>query len=403
MADVVAELRRQNQALQEQVQKQNAALESLTAKVATLETRTSDANGANDPAATSLAGPLSSKVHLSGEGAVGFFHTGSKGRFPDSEFRVDEARLFLDAAIWENVFGFVELNLATSEGQDLDTRLGEFYVDFEDVSLLWGHEGQMGVRLGRMDVPFGEEYLTRDAIDNPLISHSVMDFWGIDEGIELYGEIARVSYVFALQNGSLDVTGDTTDDKSLCLRLGYDPARWLHVGASAMDTGELDVNDWSEIWIGNGIFRPIGSAATTSFRARLAQGEAKIRLPRGHLHFAGGFARYDDNDTAADNQRDFWFWSAEAVQDLSKKFYVAARFSQIWVDNGYPLPGQGDFNTYFFGDLTDELWRLSLGLGCRLSENLVLKAEYSMERGNTLSGDKRDEEDMISAAAAFKF
>jgi len=128
-----------------------------------------------------------------------------------------------------------------------------------------------------------------------------------------------------------------------------------------------------------------------------------VRLPRGHLHFAGGFARYDDNDTPAHNRRDFWFYSAEAVQNLSSKLYAGARFSQIRVDGGYPLVGQGAFGDYFFGDLTDELWRLSLGLGYRFSENLVLKTEYSIERGHTVTGETRDHEDLFSAAAAFKF
>jgi hypothetical protein len=46
---------------------------------------------------------------------------------------------------------------------------------------------------------------------------------------------------------------------------------------------------------------------------------------------------------------------------------------------------------------------LSLGLGYRMSENLVLKTEYSIERGKTLGGDSRNHEDMFSVVAAFKF
>ena len=287
--------------------------------------------------------------------------------------------------------------------QALSVKLGEAYLDFENVSKLWHRENQLSIRLGRMDVPFGEEYLTRDAIDNPLVSHSVMDFWGIDEGIELYGSLADVSYILDVQNGSVATTRDYTSDKSVTIRLGYDPAKWLHLGASAMSTGDLAADDWSEIWIGNGIFRPIGSPLTTLFHANLAQGEARIRLPRGHLHFTGGFACYDDNDPTGENKRDFWFWSAEGVHNLTPKLYAGARFSQIWVDGGYPLAGQGDFMDYFFGDLTEELWRLSLGLGYRLSENVVFKTEYSIERGQTITGDDRSDTDMFSVVAAFKF
>lgn len=402
LADVIAQLRQQNQQLQEQLQKQNAAIESLNRKVTSLEEKAAASadTGGQSPAA-GFGSAVSSKVHLSGEGAVGFFETGSKGAFPNSEFRVDEARLFLDAAIWGDVYGFLELNLATTEGSDLHAQLGEAYLDFENVSKLWGKENQLSIRAGRMDVPFGEEYLYRDAIDNPLISHSVADFWGIDEGIELYGNVSKVSYVFAVQNGGGATVRDLDGDKAVVLRLSGDPAKWLHVGASAMRTGNLSPNDWSEVWVGNGVFSPIGTA--TRSHADLAQGDIRVRLPRGHLHFAGGYARYDDNAAPSNNKRDFWFLSAEGVQNITSKIYAGARFSQMWVRDGYPLVGQGDFGQYYFGDLTDELWRLSLGVGYRFSENLVVKTEYSFERGRTLGGDSRNHEDMFSAVAAFKF
>lgn len=404
LAEVVAQLRQQNQQLQEQLQKQNAAIESLNRKVATLEDKsTGNSDGAASSQAAGFGSAVSSKVRLSGEGAVGFFNTGSKGLFPNSEFRVDEARLFLDAAVHEDVYGFLELQLATTEGADLNAKLGEAYLDFESVSKLWGKEGQLGIRLGRMDVPFGEEYLYRDAIDNPLVSHSVADFWGIDEGVELYGAVGTVNYVFAVQNAGVSTTRDFDGDKSVVLRLSGDPAKWLHLGASVMRTGNLGPDDWSEIWIGNGIFSPIGSTNVTKFHVNLAQGDVRVRLPHGHLHFAGGYARYDDNEPGGSNRRDFWFWSAEGVHNFTPKFYAGARFSQMWVEDGYPLPGQGDFGQYYFGDLTEELWRLSLGVGYRLSENLVLKTEYSFERGRTLGGDPRNHEDMFSAVAAFKF
>src|SRR5437016_14557117 len=89
------------------------------------------------------------------------------------------------------------------EAQDLSLQLGEAYLDFENVSRLWNSDRMLNVRAGRMDIPFGEEYLNRDAIDNPLISHSLSDFWGVDEGLELYGRVGKFSYVLAVQDGSV--------------------------------------------------------------------------------------------------------------------------------------------------------------------------------------------------------
>ena len=53
--------------------------------------------------------------------------------------------------------------------------------------------------------------------------------------------------------------------------------------------------------------------------------------------------------------------------------------------------------------LTEEIWRLSLGLGYRWSQNLLVKAEYSFERGKELGGKKRNHEDLFGIEAAFKF
>jgi hypothetical protein len=79
------------------------------------------------------------------------------------------------------------------------------------------------------------------------------------------------------------------------------------------------------------------------------------------------------------------------------------RFSQILADKGYPIAGHGKKEEYLYPlTLTDELWRLSLGLGYRWSPNLVTKAEYSFERGTEVGGAKREHEDLFAIEAAFK-
>src|SRR3989442_1402379 len=189
----------------------------------------------------------------------------------------------------------------------------------------------LNIRAGRFDIAFGEEYLTRDAIDNPLISHSLQDFWGVDEGLEFYGTLAKVSYVLAVQNGGEAGGGrDFTSDKSGTLRLGADPANWLHVGLRPMRTGDIDAASdyWSELWFAGGWFGALSPNATR-LHANLAQGDVTMRLPHGHVKISGGYARYDDNDPTADNRRDIYFYSVEALHRFTRQFYAAARFSEI--------------------------------------------------------------------------
>jgi hypothetical protein len=88
---------------------------------------------------------------------------------------------------------------------------------------------------------------------------------------------------------------------------------------------------------------------------------------------------------------------------VTRKFYTAARFGQIFAPKGFPLVGNGASDDYLFGPLTENLWRLSLGLGYRWNRHFVVKAEYLIERGRETSGKKRTHEDMIATEAAFGF
>jgi hypothetical protein len=396
-------LRDQNAMLQQQLQKQNSALDALTKKVDVLESAARENGG--DESATTTGGLNFGKVNLSAEGGVAFFNTGNDGFAPNSDFRVDEARLFVEAPVWNEVYFYSDIDLATRENSDFHLNLGELYLDAEDVSQLWGRDGQLNVRAGRMFIPFGEEYMTRYAMENPLISHSLSDLWGIDQGVELYGKFGKFSYAAAVQNGGNGGVQDFDGDKSIAGRISFDPNQHWHFSVSGMRTGDLNVpQDFtSAMWFGNSWFANVGSPATTRFHADLVEGDLTARWKSGHVSAFGGYARYGDNDPAGDNGRDLFYYSAEVSQDLPHKFYVAARFSQIFADKGYPIVGFGNFHDYFFEDLTTRIWRLSLGAGYRFSDHLTWKVEYSLERGRTVSGESRDNEDFFGTEAAFKF
>src|SRR6478736_1714399 len=309
-------LRQQNTALQDTVRKQESLIDNLSHRVEQIESTatkqaTADHKEESASSRSGREGVSFGRLNISGEGAVGFFDSQRNGVFPNAEFRVDEAKLFVEAPIWDDVYFFSELNLAARTSDSLDVSLGELYLDFEAVSKLWDAERLLNIRVGRMDVPFGEEYLYRDAIDNPLISHSLADFWGVDEGIELYGSASKLSYVIAVQNGGVSGTRDFNPDKSVAARVSYDPTKLVHLSLSAMRTGDLDTTDdgVSELWFGGGWFRSIGSPATTEFHANLIQTDLALNFSRGHIRASGGVARYDDNDPLAENRRDFYFYA----------------------------------------------------------------------------------------------
>jgi len=244
-------------------------------------------------------------------------------------------------------------------------------------------------------------------VANPLISHSLPDIWGVDEGVEAYGGRGPFQYVLAVQNGGSSRLHDFNADKAVTARVGWEAAHWLHVSASAMRTGELATvaDNLSEVWFGNGFFRALGPAKSTGkFWASLFEGEATARWRSGHATAAFGRVQFDDSDTTADNARRMSFGYLEAVQEIAGGLYGAARFSGIDAPKGYPLAGWGNLGRYFFSpSLTEELRRLSVGFGYRLGPPLVLKLEYSREWGHQTNGAPRDQEDFFGTEVGLKF
>jgi hypothetical protein len=245
------------------------------------------------------------------------------------------------------------------------------------------------------------EYQNRFAIDNPLISHSLSDLWGLAAGLELYGGWKHLSYVVSVQDGGFSTLSGGEADKSVAARIGCDPLSWLHLSVSGMRTGKLSVSQdqISAEWFGDGFFASIGSPATTTFQANLAEFDAQAKWKSGYVRAAAGYAGYDDNDPARDNHRDVYFYYVEPLQHLTGKFYAAARWSQIRAPQGYLIVG----DTPTYGLPTSDLWRLSLGLGYQFSPHLVLKAEYMFEQGELSTGGPRNHENMVAVEAAFRF
>jgi uncharacterized protein YoxC len=409
----VEELLEQNRLLQKQLQQQQTMIDQLSGKVSGLQQtneqsqsdlRALKASVENTPAPSEKPKGLSlGNVVISGEGAAGFFDTQSAGKYPNAAFLVDEARLFVDAPIWDDVYFYGEVDLQTREEPDNGVYLGELYLQWENLGKMWGNDETLNARLGQFYTPFGEEYQNRFAIDNALISHSLSDLWGLNPGLELYGSCKPLSYVVAVQNGGISTLNDNTADKSVSGRIGYDPASWLHFSVSGMRTGHLSVaNDYiSAEWFGGGFFSPLGMPNTTLFQANLAEVDAQAKWKGGYVRMAGGYAGYDDNNPAGDDHRDIYYYYIEALQHLAPKVYGAMRWSQIRVaEGGYPILAD---STAFPGLSTSDIWRLSLGLGYRFNDHLLLKIEYAFEQGRLSTGGSREQENLFATEAAFKF
>jgi hypothetical protein len=224
--------------------------------------------------------------------------------------------------------------------------------------------------------------------------------WGYDQGLEFYGAAGKFSYVAAVQNGGNRPPRDFTADKSLAGRLSYDPNQHLHFSVSGMRTGDLSASGdkMSALWFGGGFFVPLGTSS--DFHANLAEVDAEWRCTHGYVKTRGGYVRYNDNEH---NGRDMYYYSIEGVHNLTEKLYAAGRFSQIFALGGYPILANANAAEYFPGPVTEQIWRLSLGLGYRWNRNFILKSEYTLDRGKEVSGENRDHEDLFATEAVFAF
>jgi hypothetical protein len=407
----LGELLAQNRDLQQQVQKQQKQIDELRQRLDKLQNASarpepefSPPRPEPEPPARvgSLVSGAGHEIRISGETGLAFFSSGPDGAYPKSEFHVDEARIFLEAPVWKNVYFFTGLELATRESGDGYLRAGELYADIEDV-LASGRDARLSLRIGRFNIPFGEEYQYRSVLTNPLITHSMADLWGYDTGVQLYGSLGRLQYNFAVQNGGIN------RDKSLTARLSFDPVKSLHLSASAHRTGTVDAMDdvFSSIWFGGGFFGALNPAVTTrTFKADLFEFDATWLWKGGHIRAAGGTAQFDEDNGTADNSRRFHYYSLEAEQQIVDRLYGAARYSEVRVPGGYRLMGEGDAKDYFwnpYAPLTTDLQRLSVGLRYQFGPPLVWKLEYSWERGHLVNGLLRDAEDLFSTEIGIKF
>ena len=407
-------LRSQNAALKAQVERQQAMIEEFARRHAALRTEPAAPAPSASPrppeqapariAAENTATPTQrlGKLQLSGEGAVAYFGGQRNALFSKDVLRLDEVKLFLEGPLGWNTYLFSEVDIFNRDSVNNALRAGELYLDLEGISRLWGREGQMSLRLGRVDIPFGEEYAQRDAIDNPLISHSIADFWGVDEGIEAYGAIGPLQYVAAVQNGGTNYAFDFTSSKATTLRLGFDPAPGLHMSLSGLRTGRIAhaTDTRAEIWFGNDWIRRRAGSTAVCFWADAIGGDVRKTFRFGHIAASAGRIRYRDDDPTRRFNTSATYASIEAVARTSRQLHFGSRFSLVDSEKGFNVPGDGQNPS---PRATEHLWRLSLGTGYQLAPQLLLKGEYSFNRGRWLGGARRENENQIATEAAFKF
>lgn len=338
-----------------------------------------------------LANPWWKNFEIHGFGATGFYDTGKLGTRDKGGFEIKETSLFLEATVWEDIAFFWEfqLNRLGRDSQQF-TRTGEVYVNFRDIALT--DSTSIGIKLGRIDLPFGEEYLWQDAIDNPMIQNSVSWPYAYDEGIALYGEIGEAYWIASVTDGLLSRGREENSDKAINLKVYGDLTDSLYLSFSLMDNGDTSR---SAMQFSGSFLQPVGAShestvgvsPSAEIGATLAEFDAKYRFSvfssqDAYVWFSLGTANIDDEDSSFD--RSFSWLTIEPYIAINSRWYGIIRYSEIGTyddDEGYHFDGKiyAGGNAAFGYD-TRRLKRLAIGLGWTPNPRVRGKLEISKDR-----------------------
>ena len=382
-----------------QAQQPGAASGPRAEKVVLIEENYSsieNVNAGDTSAPGLLAKPWYERVEVSGFAGAGYIDSGNAGTRPDGGFLIKEASLFVEAPVWDNSSLFFELQTnRLGDDQTKWVRTAEVYLHLRNLFPNW-QDGRIGVKAGRIDIPFGEEYLSQDAIDNPLISNSAAYPYGWDEGVLFYGNYKGLGWAAAVTDGSDDRSVEDHPGKAFNGKIWGQPTESLYLSASVMKNGTAAK---SALEFGGSHFQPVGVSHPSSLGSSphgkvdsvLFELDAKYHfgayLDRGYLALAYGRAFVDDDASSFD--RDFQWFMLEPLFSLTDQIYVVGRYSEIGTyDNneGYHFDGKTTAGGNALGYDSRRLQRLSLGMGWWYTPSINIKFEYSRDRFDLING-----------------
>lgn len=452
LARLQADVTAQAATLQQQQATIQRLMDKVTALEARLEGRPAQAAGrvsleaeelAALPGEAGGAGPVLARpwfqnIRLDGFGAAGYVWTGGQAVHEHGSFLNYEATINVDAEVWEDVHYFHEIQTVRVMEEDRHfVRTREVYLDFKDLmKTVFDKEGMgVGAKLGRADIPFGEDYLTQDVIDNPLVTYSASFMYGVDEGVVLYGKMGRVNWIAALMDGNFVRGSDDNADKFTSLKLYGNPTERLYLSASALHNGETME---SAINLGRSYFIPVGArdlptvtrtetgTEPEALRSSLgASGSDSIDAYGYELDAAYSFgedrylkAQYgsvfiDDDDSAFD--RLIHYFQIEPKWNLGPRFgnkwYLVGRFSAVGTfddKEGYIFESapyvQGK---EAFGFDAKALYRWAVGMGYWLNPRTLVKVEYSRDDFQLITAsaldDGSEQRDLLGFLVATRF
>jgi hypothetical protein len=343
------------------------------------------------------------RVELRGFVAGAYVHTESRSKWPGGAFVVDQASLFLDADVRDDIG--VVLELKFDELPLTTFRTGETYIDLRRVAA-WD-DGKLGVKIGRFDLPFGEYYLLQHAPDNPLVSYPVAMPYGYDEGVEAYGSWRRLQFVGAITEGHQERDGSQETAPAVTVRVGAELGRGIYTSASYMhvrDTARsaLCFSGTFLTPVGMGAPSALGVSPSPSVRADLGVVDLRWQpTDTVRLRASVGHGRLDDAADAFD--RDFTWFVFEPSWRPCPALELVGRWSEVGTyDDGEGLRFEGRQFANGSADMgfdLSRLRRLSFGVGWQVATGVAAKLEVGIDHLEAIDASPFSDDDRAFVAA----
>lgn len=392
----------QNASLEQKVSSLENENELLRRRLASLEAASGiKPSGEEKPKPeAAMLDKIGTKLKVKGRWGAGFFKSGQGGSFPQGSFEAPEAKVQLGFEPDPHNTVIMRLNLNNAAFTNLDY----FYVDSKNfLPQLEGTPFTLESRIGRFKLPLGEETWANNIVESALISNSVANMAGSDEGIQLGGKVGKekpLKWYFSVTNGNSGTGSDNVTPKAYAGKLSYNLFDPLYLSASIYNSGSLKTAA-SEVSIAGITARPNGA---TKWDRTVWEVDARYDFQKGKVidslaytdskaYVRGAFGQFfDDANIVQDREGNYGY--IEGLCNFHPKWYGAYRYSIVDLLHDYrdTLNSAGSSSQYD---------RHSVALGYRWTNKTIIKLGYDFNNSDGLDGDLGD--DLFTMALVSSF
>ena len=340
--------------------------------------------------------------------AAGYMDTGADGNVTPGTFGVPDAKVRLNGVFDENTSAVLRLSFSNAAAGNADYA----YIKLTNVIKRLAKNDMVNpdIYVGRIKINFGEETYNDNPVEGALVQNSRGLVNGYDSGVEFRQKALPIElpltlgYALAIMNGGdVAATAGFTDDnnsKAYALKvMGTMKSMPLYFSLSQYDSGTLPSGSTSALMGRTDATGPwYIKGYELDVRYDLLEGAQKFDPAKAPLFsdakavFRLAYGSAIDGDKTVANRTTIGHVMLDGIYNVNKEWYVAFRYSYDDVDVEGVTTGDVGKTT-----------RMSFGGGHRLSDNAILKLDYTTNtESDTVSNPKVDN-DSVSLLMTVKW